>query len=101
VNACNGSIHESVSLLNSQSKFFANGVVLTTASLAKGLQIDQVLVPWCTKANYRQAIDRRMLYVAVTRDTHCLVLTHCEAITDILPSVCTLTSVALNQEKFA
>lgn len=73
-----------VSLLNSQSKFFAGGIVITTAYLAKGLEFDKVLVPFCTSDNYQQPIDRHMLYIAVTRAMHSLVITHCGAITEFL-----------------
>lgn len=76
-----------VSLLNSKSKFFASGVVVTTAYLAKGLEFDQVLVPFCTKSNYSQEIDRHMLYVAVTRAMHSLAVTYCTSVTDFLSSV--------------
>lgn len=75
-----------VSLLNSKSKFFSSGVVVTTAYLAKGLEFDQVVVPFCTKANYSQEIDRHMLYVAVTRAMHSLTVTHCGTITEFIGS---------------
>ncbi|QDV21971.1 HelD family protein [Aureliella helgolandensis] len=77
-----------VSLLNSKSRVFASGVVITTAYLAKGLEFDKVLVPFCTKTNYHQAIDRHMLYIAVTRAMHSLAITHRGAITEFLESVC-------------
>lgn len=74
-------------LLNSQSKFFASGIVIATAFLAKGLEFDKVLVPFCSLKNYSQPIDRHMLYVAVTRAMHSLVITHCGAITDFLAEI--------------
>lgn len=73
-----------VSLLDSKSKFFASGVVITTAYLAKGLEFDKVLVPFCTSSNFSKLIDRHMLYVAVTRAMHALVITHCGAISSFL-----------------
>lgn len=59
-------------------------IVITTAYLAKGLEFDKVLVPFCTSENYQQPIDRHMLYIAVTRAMHSLVITHCGAITEFL-----------------
>lgn len=88
-------------MLNSQSKFFASGVVITTAYLAKGLEFDRVIVPFCTKANYCQAIDRHMLYVAVTRAMHSLVITYRGAITDFLESARPSLASAFGQEKLS
>lgn len=76
--------HGNVSLLNSQSKFFATGIVITTAYLAKGLEFDKVLVPFCTISNYNKPIDQHMLYVAVTRAMHSLVITYCGEISKFL-----------------
>jgi DNA helicase II / ATP-dependent DNA helicase PcrA len=60
-----------------------SSVEITTTYLANGLEFDQVWVPFGTQTKSWQAIDRHMLYVAVTRTMHCLVVTHCEAIPDI------------------
>ncbi len=65
-----------VSLLNAGSGSFISGIVVTTAHLAKGLEFDQVIVPFCTDRNYRTEPDRQMLYVACTRAMHRLYLTH-------------------------
>lgn len=76
-----------VSLLHSKSKNFASGIVITTAYLAKGLEFDKVIVPFCTSTNYGQPIDRHMLYVAVTRAMHSLVITHSGPISGFLQSI--------------
>lgn len=73
-----------VSLLSSQSKTFGNGIIITTAYLAKGLEFDKVLIPFCTMKNYSLPIDRHMLYVAVTRAMHSLAITYCGNISDFL-----------------
>ncbi len=65
-----------INLLNATSVAFGNGIVITTAHLAKGLEFDQVIVPYCTDKNYRSAPDQQMLYVACTRTMHKLYLTH-------------------------
>lgn len=63
-------------LLNALSVAFGSGIVITTAHLAKGLEFDQVIVPYCTEKNYQTEPDRQMLYVACTRTMHKLCLTH-------------------------
>ncbi len=65
-----------VNMLNASSVAFGSGIVITTAHLAKGLEFDQVIVPFCTDKNYQSAPERQMLYVACTRAMHQLYLTH-------------------------
>ncbi len=65
-----------INILNAVSVSFGSGIVITTAHLAKGLEFDQVIVPYCTDKNYQSAPDQQMLYVACTRTMHKLYLTH-------------------------
>lgn len=88
----------SVCLLNTQSKTFASGIVITTSYLAKGLEFDKVIVPYCTSSNYCQPIDRHMLYVAVTRAMHSLVVTHCGEISEFLESIRQTSVNRMNEE---
>ena len=76
--ALNESLHNlyQINLLNVASVAFGSGIVITTAHLAKGLEFDQVIVPFCTDKNYQTEPDRQMLYVACTRTMHKLSLTH-------------------------
>ncbi len=62
-------------LMTSRSHAFTHGVVITSAHMSKGLEFDEVVIPHATDANYRTAIDRGMLYIAVTRAMHWLTLT--------------------------
>lgn len=71
-------------LLNAVSVAFGNGIVITTAHLAKGLEFDQVIVPFCTDKNYITEPDRQMLYVACTRAMHNLFLTHTGKISPLI-----------------
>lgn len=71
-----GELNIKVHLLNPNSVVFSNGVVVTTAHLAKGLEFDQVLVPFCTEKNFQHEADRQMLYVACTRAMHQLTLSY-------------------------
>ena len=72
IKPASGRIH----LLNARSTAFSRGAIIATAHLAKGLEFDQVLVPFCSAANYHTLIDRHMLYVSCTRAMHLLSLTH-------------------------
>jgi len=64
-----------MSLLNAESTAFKRGVIVTSAHLAKGLEFDEVIVPFVTQQNYHTEIDKRMLYIACTRAMHKLTLT--------------------------
>lgn len=65
-----------INLLNAVSVAFGSGIVITTAHLAKGLEFDNVIVPFCTDKNYNTEPDKQMLYVACTRAMHKLFITH-------------------------
>lgn len=62
----------SICLLTPDSKKFQKGVVITTAHMSKGLEFDQVIVPFACTCNYSTDIDRSMLYIACTRALHSL-----------------------------
>lgn len=64
-----------VSLLTEDSDAFREGVVVTTVPLAKGLEFDEVIVPFATAENYATEGDRRLLYIACTRAMHRLTVT--------------------------
>ena len=68
-----------ISFLSSQSSAFVQGIVITSAHMAKGLAFDEVIIPQTDERNYRSEIDKSMLYVAVTRAMHRLTLTFHEA----------------------
>lgn len=68
-----------ISFLSSQSSAFVQGIVITSAHMAKGLEFDEVIIPQTDERNYRSKIDKSMLYVAVTRAMHRLTLTFHEA----------------------
>lgn len=64
------------SLLTAESTSFKEGVIITTAHLAKGLEFDEVIIPFVSANNYRTDVDKRMLYIACTRAMHHLTLTY-------------------------
>lgn len=65
-----------VELLGTASEHFRQGVVCTTAYMAKGLEFDMVIVPDADDDTYRTGTDRQSLYVACTRALHRLELLH-------------------------
>lgn len=75
---------QGVYLLTSESTAFRNGVVITTAHLAKGLEFDTVVVPFASARHYHTELDRRMLYIACTRAMHQLAVTHTGAPTTLI-----------------
>jgi DNA helicase-2/ATP-dependent DNA helicase PcrA len=67
---------ENVYLLTADSTAFKEGVIITTAHLAKGLEFDEVIAPFASARNYKTDIDKSMLYIACTRAMHKLTLTY-------------------------
>lgn len=65
-----------IHFLSNQSAAFVQGIILTSAHMAKGLEFDEVIIPEVDDENYHSEIDRNMLYVAVTRAMHRLTLTY-------------------------
>jgi DNA helicase-2/ATP-dependent DNA helicase PcrA len=76
-----------VHLLTADSTSFREGIVITTAHLAKGLEFDEVMVPFVSDRNYNTDVDKRMLYIACTRAMHNLTLTYSRQLTDFLKEV--------------
>jgi DNA helicase-2/ATP-dependent DNA helicase PcrA len=65
-----------VSLLTPESTSFREGVVITTIPLAKGLEFDEVIIPYASADYYQTELDRSLLYIACTRAMHQLTLTY-------------------------
>jgi DNA helicase-2/ATP-dependent DNA helicase PcrA len=65
-----------VHLLTADSTSFKDGIVITTAHLAKGLEFDEVIIPFASARNYHTDVDKSMLYIACTRAMHQLTLTY-------------------------
>lgn len=73
-----------VSLLTPESTRFTKGIVITTAHMAKGLEFDQVIIPYADPHTYNTDIDRSMLYIACTRALHCL---HVYSVKELTPFI--------------
>jgi DNA helicase-2/ATP-dependent DNA helicase PcrA len=74
----------SVQLLTAESTTFKEGIIITTAHLAKGLEFDEVIVPFADARTYKTEVDKGMLYIACTRAMHQLTLTYTQVITPFL-----------------
>jgi DNA helicase-2/ATP-dependent DNA helicase PcrA len=73
-----------VYLITEDSTTFKEGIIITTAHLAKGLEFDEVIVPFASARNYQTEVDKSMLYVACTRAMHQLTLTYSGNLTTFL-----------------
>ncbi|GAB3908946.1 UvrD-helicase domain-containing protein [Larkinella knui] len=73
-----------VHLLTADSVAFEEGVIITTAHLAKGLEFDEVVVPFASADNYKTEVEKQMLYIACTRAMHRLKVTYSGDLTDFL-----------------
>ena len=71
-------------LITVSSEKFTNDLVVTTAYLAKGLEFDCVILPDSDSENYKNEIDRQMLYIGITRALHKLTLLHTGEVTGFL-----------------
>jgi DNA helicase-2/ATP-dependent DNA helicase PcrA len=77
--------HGDVHLLNFSSDKFQEGIIVTSVHMAKGLEFDQVIVPFCNAVNYKTEMDRSLLYIACTRAIHVLTLTYSGVSSSFLP----------------
>ena len=59
-----------VHLLTPDSTSFSEGIIMTTVHLAKGLEFDEVIIPFASARTYHTDVDRSMLYIACTRAMH-------------------------------
>ncbi|GAL85574.1 hypothetical protein Hsw_2837 [Sporocytophaga myxococcoides] len=75
---------EGVYLLTDESTSFKEGVSISSAHLAKGLEFDEVIVPYATEDNYKTDVDKSMLYIACTRTMHQLTITYTGEVTEFL-----------------
>lgn len=73
-----------IHLLTSNSTSFADGIIVTTVHLSKGLEFDEVIIPFASARNYTTEMDRSMLYIACTRAMHRLTLTYSKEKSKIL-----------------
>lgn len=73
-----------VFLLTAESTAFKEGIIVTTAHLSKGLEFDEVIIPFVSSRNYHTEVDRKMLYIACTRAMHLLFLSYSRDISEFI-----------------
>ena len=75
---------ENIYLLTSESTAFKHGVIVTSAHLSKGLEFDEVIVPFVSDRNYKTEVDKRMIYIGCTRAMNQLTLTYSDKVTSFI-----------------
>lgn len=76
---------DQVYFLSCQSTGFVQGIIVTSAHMAKGLEFDEVIIPQINKRNFSTETDRHILYVCITRAMHYLSLTYSGTLTFLIP----------------
>lgn len=75
---------DDLNYLDFNSKEYRDGIIITSAHMAKGLEFDQVIVPHASRHTYHTPLDRSLLYIACTRAMHRLDLTCHGEVTEFL-----------------
>lgn len=73
-----------VYLLSPESTRFANGVSVTSIQMSKGLEFDEVIIPYVNRDTYNTEYDRSLLYIACTRAMHRLTLLYTGDVSPII-----------------
>ena len=76
---------EDIYYLDFDSREYNEGIVITSAHMAKGLEFDQVIVPHIDANTYNTTLDRSLLYIACTRAMHKLDFTYYGEKTPLMP----------------
>ena len=74
----------SAHLLTADSTSYKEGIVITTIHLSKGLEFDEVIIPFASAKNYQTEVDKSLLYIACTRAMHQLTLTYTKQVTTLV-----------------
>lgn len=73
-----------VQLITPESTRFASGISITSIQMSKGLEFDEVLIPYANSGNYTAEYDRNLLYIACTRAMHRLTLSYTGNVSPLL-----------------
>lgn len=76
--------HSNVHLISPESSHFINGISITSIQMSKGLEFDEVIIPYVDKSTYFTQYDRSLLYIACTRAMHRLTLLYTQEISPLL-----------------
>lgn len=77
--------NDKVFLLDYSATEYREGIIVTSAHLSKGLEFDQVIVPFVSSSVYHTELERSLLYIACTRAMHKLDLTYFGELTAFIP----------------
>ena len=65
---------------------YNNRVLITTCATAKGIEFDAVIIPNADEENYKNTIDKNIIYVSSTRALHKLFFTCEKEVSPLLKS---------------
>ena len=78
-----------VHLISPDSTRFANGISITSIQMSKGLEFDEVIIPYVNSDQYSTEYDRNLLYIACTRAMHRLTLLYTGEVSSLIGSILT------------
>lgn len=73
-----------INILDLDSIEFKEGIIISTIQMSKGLEFNEVLLPFVNNHNYNSDFDRNLLYVACTRAMNSLNLTYSSEISSLI-----------------
>jgi len=76
-----------VHLISPDSNRFVNGISITSIQMAKGLEFDEVIIPYANNGKYSTEYDRNLLYIACTRAMHRLTLLYTGEVSSLIGSI--------------
>jgi len=79
-----GDIFPQLYILSPETLAFSEGLIVSTIPLAKGLEFDEVIIPFATQRNYKTVLDKSLLYIGVTRAMHKLHISYSGEPTDFI-----------------
>lgn len=80
-------LSDSIFKISFQSTEYRQGVIVTSAHMAKGLEFDQVVICSASEENYHSSLDRSLLYIACTRAMHRLDILYDGTISPMLKDI--------------
>lgn len=76
---------ESPRIITGNEKEYKGGIVIVPSYLAKGLEFDAVIIAGASTEEYEVSeMDTKLLYVAMTRPLHKLMIYYCNTLTELL-----------------
>ena len=73
-----------VHFISTDSTEFKSGITVTSIQMSKGLEFDEVIIPYADSVCYSAEHDRNLLYIACTRAMHRLTLFYTDEISPLL-----------------